>query len=144
LFGFTSDFEEGKPGMKDTGSSSFSSKAVKVVLAVVAMFAVTVAGPQTSSAATADRSADSVAVVAAPASGTDVGIQYYIVCGPPTYYTNAVSRVCTVYSGYIRQFIDCSNGWRYWGPWVGVGTWRLTNICPYPYYRVGSGLQPSN
>jgi hypothetical protein len=117
-----------------------TGKAAKLLLAVVAMFAVTMAGTQTATAAPANGVAAAVAPAAA-ASSTTAKLPYYVVCTAPTYYSNAVVRDCTVYSGYVRQYIDCSNGFRYWGPWVGVGSWRLTNICPSPYYRTGSGLQ---
>jgi hypothetical protein len=120
-----------------------AGKAAKLLLVVVAMFAVTVVGTQTASAAPVH----GVVVAAAPAvaaGSAPAKLPYSVACNAPTYYSNAVVRVCHVYSGYVRQFIDCSNGYRYFGPWVGVGTWRLTNVCPSGYSRVGSGLQFKN
>nr|WP_052479102.1 hypothetical protein [Kibdelosporangium sp. MJ126-NF4]CEL22127.1 hypothetical protein [Kibdelosporangium sp. MJ126-NF4]CTQ92908.1 hypothetical protein [Kibdelosporangium sp. MJ126-NF4] len=110
-----------------------TGSVAKLLLAVVAMLGLTLVGNQTASAASA-----------APASiGTETAdsVAATFRCNPPTYYRNAVVRTCTVYSGQIRQFIRCSNGRTYYGPWVGRGTWRLTNVCPSPYYRTGSGLQ---
>ena len=60
-------------------------------------------------------------------------------------YSNAVLyRPCTVYSGAIKAYIDCSNGVRYIVPggntWLGQGSWNITLVCPSPYLRTGRGF----
>ncbi|MEU7531237.1 hypothetical protein AB0A74_36285 [Saccharothrix sp. NPDC042600] len=96
---------------------------------------------QTASAAPAPAPQAAVqAFAAAPqdASGPSVAASWSCTT---YFYSNAIDRYCTVYSGYLRSYISCSNGWTYYSPWVGPGRWRILQICPSGTYRTGSGVQ---
>lgn len=57
-------------------------------------------------------------------------------------YSNGVERNCTVTgSTIIRSYLDCNNGYRYYTPWLGAGSWYILQVCPSGYSRTGSGIQ---
>lgn len=58
--------------------------------------------------------------------------------GPP----GVIPLDCTVYSGYIRYWVRCSNGQTYYSPWSGSGRWYFTITC-YPYTVIAWGIQTS-
>ncbi|MFD9740658.1 hypothetical protein [Umezawaea sp. NPDC059074] len=61
------------------------------------------------------------------------------------FYSNAVQYLpCTVYSGGIKAYINCSNGVRYITPggnvYLGSGSWNITLVCPSGTVRTGQGF----
>lgn len=59
------------------------------------------------------------------------------------YWVKSATRVdadCTVYSGYVRMWGYCSNGYYYFTPWVGVGRWLLWVDCG-GYQLLNHGFQ---
>ncbi|QFZ17154.1 hypothetical protein [Saccharothrix syringae] len=131
--------------MIDTQNRTFLVRALKMLVVSLAFFAGTSAAVQAASAAPAVQSAavQAVAPQAAPqAAPADSQPSVAASWACTSYlYSNAVERYCNVYSGYIRSYLQCSNGYTYYSAWVGTGSWYFLQICPSGYYRVSSGIQ---
>jgi hypothetical protein len=112
-------------------------QGLKALVVALALFGATFGIAQSASAAPAQHTAVAIQAVAAdtaPSIAASWSCTNY-------FYTNAVERYCNVYSGYIRSYITCSNGYRYYSAWVGQGSWRIVQVCPSGSSRVGSGIQ---
>jgi hypothetical protein len=87
----------------------------------------------------------SPAAQAAPAASSGgPSIQASWACNTQLYSNAVLYRPCTVYSGAIKAFIDCSNGVRYITPggnvYLGTGSWNITLVCPSGTSRTGRGF----
>jgi hypothetical protein len=116
---------------------SVFEQGLKALVVTLAFFGATFGIAQSASAAPAQHTAvaiQAVAAEAAPSIAASWSCTNY-------FYTNAVERYCNVYSGNLRSYISCSNGYTYYSAWVGPGSWRIVQICPSGTSRVGSGVQ---
>jgi len=117
---------------------------MQVVLALVGVFAATVVAQGTASAATTTKSAPvaqaaqqtvQLAQGAQTTQGVHPNASYY--CSY-TWNSQRVDANCNVYSGYVRLWGTCSNGYTYYTPWVTGYGWHLWVTCgSYRLLRFG-------
>lgn len=90
-----------------------------VLLLVLAMFG---------GVATVNASAAVAAPQVVQQTGEQIGVQASWTCNW-TATSRRVDASCVVRSGEVRLWGDCSNGGRYYTPYVGVGRWNLWVDC---------------
>lgn len=116
--------------------SALFTRLFKILALSLVLVAGGVLGAQGASAAP-----QSAAIQAAPAVQAQPPSVMAWACSS-WFYTNGLERNCTVTgSTIIRSYLDCSNGYRYYTPWLGAGSWYIRQVCPSPYTRTGSGIQ---
>ncbi|MCG8914302.1 hypothetical protein L6E12_00630 [Actinokineospora sp. PR83] len=86
------------------------------------------------------------AAQAAPAAPATIQASW--TCSTTLYSNGVVYSPCTVHSGAIKAYLDCSDGYRYIVPggstWLGPGSWNITLVCPSGSVRVGRGFYSIN
>jgi hypothetical protein len=142
--GHTSDIQETFEIMEDSIPMSNNPKS-SAILRVFALLAVSLAffvGTAAAAQAATAAPAAEVAVVKAAVPVHQVAVPAPASWSCTNYfYSNGVERYCNVYSGYLRSYLSCSNGYTYYTAWVGTGYWHFLQVCPSGYSRVGSGVQ---